>query len=222
MRDKYDQSQLLGQKMKQLESQQEKMNKICEELRKDTLEPAEKQAQVIVHEAKALAEKIILDAEKEGQKIVEKAKAESEQERRIFQSSLQQSARQGVEVLRQVIETELFNPELEKLIEASATDPKTIAAIIDAIIKALGHQGLEGDLIAYIPKNISPQTVNALLLESVIKKLKSGSVEVGHFKGGAAVRLVNKKMTIDLTEETIKELLAQFIRKDFRKFIFGH
>ena len=208
--------------MKTLDTDQDKIKKICEVLRKDTLEPAEIEALKILEEAKSEAKSIILAAEDEAEKIVKRAQSEMEQERSVFKSSLAQAAKQGIEQIRQEIQAKLFNPELEKLIVKDTASPKVIASIIESITKAIEKQGLGGDLLLAIPKDISPQFVTALLHEAVLQRLKSESVELGAFKGGAKVRLIDKKMTLEMTDETLRELIASFISKDFRKFIFGH
>lgn len=208
--------------MKTLDTDQDKIKKICDALRKDTLEPAQQEAAKIVDEAKEKAKQIILAAETEAEKIVKRAQSEMEQEKNVFQSSLSQAGKQGIEVIKQEIQAKLFNPELVKLVDKETADPKVIASFIEAITKAIQTQGLGGDLLVSIPKNISPQAITALLHQSVIQRLKGGEVELGDFKGGATVRLEGKRMTLVLTEETIRELIALFISKDFRKFIFGH
>lgn len=207
--------------MKTLDTDQDKIKKICEALRKDTLEPAEKEALKIIEEAQDEAKKIILDAEAEAEKIVKRAQAEMEQERSVFLSSLAQAGKQSLETIRQEIQNKLFNPELEKLVGKTSSDPKVISSLIEAMAKAIEKQGIGTDLLAYIPKEISPQAVTALLHESVINQLKNHAVEVGSFKGGAQIRLADKKMTLDMSAETLKDLIATFISKDFRKFIYG-
>lgn len=207
--------------MKQLDSSQDKIQQICDLLRKDTLDPAEKQAAEILKEAKAEAARVILEAEKEAERIVQKAQAESDQQRKVFESSMLQAGKQGVEMLRQEIQETLFAPELERLVAEQSRDPQLIAHIIESIVKAVDKEGLDSDLIAYIPKNISPKEISSLLASHVTEKISSHGVEVGTFKGGAKVRLVNKKMTIDMSDEALRELLAAFIRKDFRKWVFG-
>jgi len=215
------QSEHSGQNMKQLETDQDKIKKICDLLRKDTLEPAEKRAAQILEAAQAEASRIILEAEKEAEKIVHKAQDEADQERKVFELSMLQSGKQGVEMLRQQIQETLFAPELERLISDQARDPKLIAQIIEAIVKAVEKEGLVSDLVAYVPKNISPKEISALLVSSIAEKLTPQGVEAGSFKGGAKVRLVNKKMTVDMSDDALRELLAAFIRKDFRKWVFG-
>lgn len=207
--------------MKQLETDQDKIQQICDILRKDTLDPAEKRASEIVEEAKAEAARIILEAENEADRIVEKAQADSNQQRKVFESSMKQAGQQGVEMLRQQIQESLFAPELEKLIADQSRDPKLIGQMIEAIVNVIDKEGLDSNLIAYIPKNITPKEITQLLVSNVAKKLSADAVEVGAFKGGAKVRLVNKKMTVDMSDDALRELLAAFISKDFRKWVFG-
>lgn len=207
--------------MKTLENENEKVNRICEILRKETLEPAEKKAQGMLEEAKAQADEIIRHAEKEAEEILESAKLKIAQERKVFQSSLAQGAKQSLEMLRQEIVQNLFNPALEQLIQKKLATTDTIASIIDALVHAIKSSGFSGDLQAYIPKNISPDMVNSLLLKEVLNTLEKHSVEIGNFNGGAQVKLVNKNMRLDMTDAAIKELIAQFVREDLRKIIFG-
>jgi len=207
--------------MKELEKGQDKIEKICEALRKETLEPAEAKAKEIIEAAGNQAESMIRQAEKQAEEIIKKARAEIEQEQQVFQSSLAQAAKQGIESLRQAIEHTLFNPELEKLIVRHTSDLNTVARIIEALIKAVEVEGVSRNLAAFIPQNISPQELNALLAENVLKKLETGSVMVGDFKGGAQLKILDKKMMVDMSDEVLKELLSTFIRKDFRKLVFN-
>ncbi|MFI0434731.1 MAG: V-type ATP synthase subunit E [Parachlamydiaceae bacterium] len=207
--------------MRSLEKGQDKIQKICDKLRHDTLEPAEKEAQHIIEEARKKADAIKAEGEHHVEQMIKQARGQIEQERNVFQSSLQQAAKQTVEGLRQEIEHKLFNEELQNILEKEMTDPKVIAELINAIVKALEKDGLSSDLSAIIPRAVSIEDVNALLIENVRKRLKGKSLEVGGFGGGAQVKLIGKKMTIDLTEGAIKELLAHYMRKDFRKLIFS-
>ncbi len=207
--------------MKSLEKGQDKIQKICDKLRSETLEPAEKEAQRIIEEARKKAEAIKAEAERHAEQIIKQARGQIEQERNVFHSALQQAAKQTVEGLRQEIEHKLFNEELQHVLEKQMADPKMIAELITGIVKALEKEGLTTDLSAVIPRLISPDDVNALLIEGVRKRLKGKPLEVGSFAGGAQVKLHGKKMTIDLTDQAIKELLANYMRKDFRKLIFG-
>ncbi|EFB40580.1 V-type ATP synthase subunit E [Parachlamydia acanthamoebae str. Hall's coccus] len=207
--------------MEKFEKGQDKIQKICDTLRKETLEPARQEAQEIIAEAHAKAAKIIKEAEQQAVTLHAQARKSIEQERNVFQSSLEQAARQGLESLRQSIEHKLFNEELEGLLEKQTADPKLIANVVNAIVEAVQKEGISSNLSAVISKRVSPEQVNALLLENVKSKLNEKGVTLGNFSGGAEVKLHGKRLTIDITDQTLKELLAGYARKDFRQLIFG-
>ena len=55
-----------------------------------------------------------------------------------------------------------------------------------------------------------------------MKKLKEHSVVLGDFDGGVKVKYVDKNLTIDVSDETLMDLISRYVRKDFRKLIFGN
>ncbi|MBS4167480.1 V-type ATP synthase subunit E [Parachlamydia sp. AcF125] len=207
--------------MEKLEKGQDKIQKICDTLRRETLEPARQEAQKIITEAHAKAAKIIKEAEQQAVALHEQARKSIEQERHIFQSSLEQAARQGLESLRQSIEHKLFNEELERVLEKQTADPQLVVKVVNAVVEAVQKEGISSNLSVAISKQVSPEQVNALLLENVKNKLNEKGVVVGDFAGGAEIKLHGKRFTIDMTDQTLKELLARHARKDFRQLIFG-
>jgi V/A-type H+-transporting ATPase subunit E len=207
--------------MRSLEKGQDKIQKICDKLRKGTLEPAKEEAQLLIEEAKSKAEAIKAEAGYQAEQMIKQAKGQIEQERNVFHSALLQASKQAIEALKQEIEHKFFNDELQDLLEKQLSDPKIVADLINGIIAALEKEGLTTDLSAVIPRLVSADDVNDLLVESVRKRLKGKPLEIGHFRGGAQVKLHGKKLTLDLSDQAIKELVANYVRKDFRKLIFS-
>lgn len=207
--------------MKTLEKGQDKIQKICDELRKETLEPAKKAAEEIIAAAHARAHEIIHQAEQDAEQLIQKARQVIEQERNVFQASMFQGIKQSLEALRQEIEKKLFNEHLTAFVTSGTSDPQLIAKLIDAVVKEVEKEGISADLSVAVPKQVSAIEVNKLLGEKVLKQLREKSVTVGHFEGGAQVRLHDKQVTIDMSESALKELLARYVRKDFRKLIFA-
>jgi len=206
--------------MKTLEKGQEKIQKICDSLRRETLEPAKREAERIVEDAKAEARNIVREAEEQAERLNATVRAEIDQERNVFKSSLLQAAKQSLESLRQDIERKLFRGGLEELVERETEKGHVVARLVEAIVKAVEKEGVKSDLEALVPKTVKPEEVNALLGGEILKRLKKGSVEVGEFAGGCKVKLLDRKMTLEVTDAVLKELLASFARKDFRKTIF--
>lgn len=206
---------------KTLVRSEDKIKKLCDQLKNETLEPALREGERIVEEAAEKGRHIIHEAEKKAEHIIREAEKAVEKERAVFRSSLDQASRQSLETLRQAIEAKLFSGELAKLIETGTKQPDVIAKVINAIVEAIQRQGIESDLRAVIPKTVSPQEVSRALAHEVLHRLKEGAIEVGDFPGGAKVKLVDKKITLDMSSQAVFELLAGYVRKDFREILFG-
>lgn len=207
--------------MKTLEKSQDKIKKISDQLRHDVLEPAKTEAKKLIEEAKKKASQIISEAEKQSEELIHTGRKAIEQERNVFHSSLQQAAKQVMEALRQSIERNLFNPQLHKEVSQATVNPKVIADLISALVKYIEKEGISGDISAIIPKTVSTKEVNDLLAAGILKRLHENSVVLGEFEGGVQVKFVDKNLTIDISDETLEDLIARYVRKDFRKLFFS-
>jgi V/A-type H+/Na+-transporting ATPase subunit E len=43
---------------------------------------------------------------------------------------------------------------------------------------------------------------------------------LGDFDGGVQIKLCDRKITIDVSDRVVRELIANFIRHDFRDLVF--
>jgi len=206
--------------MKGIETGKDKVKKICDVLRRETLVPAMEEAEKITSSAQMRAEEILLAAKMQADSLLAEAKFEIARERNVFQSSLGQACKQALESLKQNIESKLLDQELAELVTKQTQDPRLLAELITAVVRGIEKDGLDVSLSAYIPANIPPRAVNQLLVKGVLEKLKEKSVLVGNLAGGIEVSLHQEKVTIDLSDKALKELVAQYIRKDFRTLIF--
>ncbi len=206
--------------MKTLEKGKDKIREICDVLRRETLEPAQGEAKLIVAEAEEQRSRILKQAQDEANVLLAAARAQIEKERQVYKSSLEQASKQALEALRQSIEQQLFQPELVETVDKRMVDPDVVAKLIRAIVTSLESEGLETDLHALIPRTVSADQINALLGKEILTKLKDHAVKVGDFAGGAQVKLLSKKMTIDISSQALVELLTRYLRDDFRQFFF--
>lgn len=210
-----------GSGMKGLETGKDKIQKICDSLRKETLEPAKQEAREIVENAHMQAAEIVADAKKEAAQLIQTAEHEMEEKKRVFHASLNLACRQGIEQLKQKIEKELFNKELADLIPKEMSDPKIIANLLSSFMKSMEEKGIEDEFVAVIPKGISPRVINDLLLSKVLDRLKNKTVVVGEFAGGLQIQLKGRQITIDISDAVVRELIAQYIRRDLRDLVFN-
>lgn len=206
--------------MKGIETGKDKVKKICEALRRETLEPAMQEAEEIIKEAHEKAERILTDAKKQADLFHHEAREKAEREKKIFQSALNQASKQAIQVLRQLIEEKFFNRELAEQLSKPLQNPQVLADLIAAVVAALKQEGSEANLSAYIPAKIPARAVNELLTKEILNQLREKSVLVSSLGGGVEVKLHNENVTLDLSDTALKELIASYIRKDFREIFF--
>ncbi len=208
-------------RMKATETGKDKVRKICDVLKKETLEPALKEAEEIVVAAKGQAEQIIAAAKRQATALKEEAGREIERQKNVFHSSLSQACKQALEALKQDIEQKLFNKQLAALIRKETQNPHVLGELITAVVKGIEKEGIDVVLSAYIPAVIPARSVNALLIREILEKLREKGVLIGPITGGIEVKLHKENITIDLSDKALEGFVAQYIRKDFREMLFG-
>jgi V/A-type H+-transporting ATPase subunit E len=217
----YRSSKAEGKKrMKNLETGKDKIQKICDAIRKETLEPIQQEAKELIENARLQAAELIREAEKKAERSIQAADAEIREKKRLFESSLNLSCKQGIEMLKQKIEEELFNKELMSLVAKETCNPQLIVQWIESFMRSLDKQGIEEDFEVIIPKEIPARSINALLGQHILEHLKNKSVELGDFHGGVQIKMKGRGITIDISDTVVRELIASYIRKDFRDLIF--
>lgn len=207
--------------MKSRDKATDKVQKICDQIRNETLEPAKKEAGQIIEDAKREAEKILEAAREQAKELESNVREEIEKERSIFESSLSQACKQAMESLRQEIAAKLFNNELKEQLKKEASDPKVIAKLISAVIKAIEKEGTSAKFEVLIPSEVPAKQVAAELTEAIMKKIKDGDLETGNFSGGTRVRIAENHFTADVSTDALYELVADYLRKDFRSLLFN-
>ena len=190
-------------------------------MRRDTLEPAQAEAEAILLSANGSAAEIIAEARREAEGILEEARQEIQRQKNVFESSLSQACKQAIESLKQTIERQLLNKELGALIGKKMQDAKVLSELIEVVIRGIREKGIDVDLSVYIPAAVPARSVNALLAHEWIDQLREKSAVIGVMSGGIEVKLHQENVTIDISDATLKELVANYIRKDFRELIFN-
>jgi len=206
--------------MDTIETGKDKGKKICEVLRKETIEPAIAEAKSILETAQSNADQILEEARAKAEKMIAEAEKDIDKKYAVFKTALNQGARQSVEWLRQEIEERLLHQNLGEMIAKASSNPNVLSDMIKAVIRAVEEEGLESDLSTVIPSAVDPQEVNVLLGKDLIEKLKEKSVLLGAKKGGVELKLHKQHITVDLSDTALLELMTQYVRKEFHQYFF--
>ncbi|PCI94532.1 V-type ATP synthase subunit E [Candidatus Aerophobetes bacterium] len=206
--------------MEVLDSGQDKVKKICDALRKETLDPAKKEAKGIVDKAILEAEKIVLRAKKDAESIYEENKKKMKQERNVLQSSLNLACKQSIEALRQEIEENLFNRSLAKEFKEKASTEEVVVSFINVVVQAIEKEGLKGDIDVIIPKHLSKDTVANQLAANAVSRLRESSLVLEDRMSGIEVKMKKEHLTIEMSDQTLLSLFSRFVREEFRSLLF--
>ena len=170
--------------MKSLEQGKQKIQRICDIIKEETLEPAKQEAEKIVAQARERAQAIVEEAEKQAERIHGEVRETIEKERHIFHSSLVQASKQSISLLKQEIEQKLFNQTIRDHIEKHPDEATLAAKLIDAVVKAIEKEGLSADLSVAVSHTLPAKEVNALIGSEILAKLREKSVTLGNFALG--------------------------------------
>ena len=207
--------------MKHLESGKDKIQKICDSIRKETLEPAKQEAREIVENAHLQAAEIVREAGDKAKTMQRECTAQIEEKKRLLRIVPPNCrADRRSKCSKQKIEQGLFQRELGALVDQQMSRPEVIAELIQSFMRSLEERGIEEDFEALIPKDISPRTINALLAKKVLERLKHQTVTQTDIHGGVQIRMAGRQVTIDISDAVVREMLASYIRRDFRDLIF--
>lgn len=83
--------------MKELPKAEDKVAYICQALRRETLEPAQQEAERILAETERRREERLEATDRECQERLEKMRNQIAQEQALFQTSMQHAGRQGMD-----------------------------------------------------------------------------------------------------------------------------
>jgi V/A-type H+-transporting ATPase subunit E len=206
--------------MQSLETGKDKIQRICDAIRKETLEPVKKEASELIENANTMATKIVADAQKEAAVIKKKAEVEAADRLRDLKHQLDHAAKLAIETLKQKIETSLFSKELGAVVAKEMAKPELIVKLVESFMRSLEMQGIEEDFQVVIPAEISARSINALLAKNILERIRGQSVQLDGFEGGVKLVMKDREITIDITNRAVQELLAAYIRRDLRELVF--
>jgi V/A-type H+-transporting ATPase subunit E len=206
--------------MEILDSGKDKVKKICDTLKKQTLDPAKQEAKHIVDHALKEADKIVKQAKEEARHLVEEQKIKLLQEKKAFYSSLNLAGKQTLEALKQEVEEHLFHKNISTLMQKATHHEDIIASFINTVVMCLEKEGLDSNLEILIPKHLSKQKVLENLSSRLVQSLKEHQIHIGDFHGGAKIKLKDHHIVFEMTDESLKALFSRFIREEFRSFLF--
>ncbi len=202
-----------------LETADNKVKEICAILRTETLEPAQAQAKLILDEAAKEADEIVRNAREEAARIREENKVQLAKDLNVHEGSIQLSIRQGLSALRQAIE-KIFSADLDVKIEKAMGKDEAVAEAVRVLFGLIAKEGPNVNLNVLLPKHVNIEAICAQLSSDFAEMVKKSAIQMDDIKGGAEIKLKEKRVSIELTDAAVKELLAAYVIPELRAKIF--
>ena len=209
-----------GEDMNQKVSGEERLAAICQALRQETLSPAQQEAEALILAAKREAETLLEQAKKEIDELKKGAKKEIEKEKMLFHSSLRHASNQIVDSLKEQLENTLFQKGMDSLIHEQIKSPEQTASLLTVLTKMIEAEGLTASPEIWVGKAIDKKAYLSALATYALNHPFEKELRIGSFSYGCKLVVKDRHMSIEVTEESMRDLLSSVLRRDFRKYLF--
>jgi V/A-type H+/Na+-transporting ATPase subunit E len=198
----------------------ERLAAICQMLRKETLEPAQEEADAIKRKAEREATKILEDAKRKADQMLHETIKHLSDERKAFEAALEQASRQAIDLVKEKVEKALFNPAVNEFLTRELKDEKKIAKLLDLVVQKIQEEGVQGTLLVFLGKHLSKDEVVQALSKNALDRIGPQGIVISDEEVGAIIKIVDKHLVIEITKDVLRDLMSDFMRPDFRKFLF--
>ncbi len=193
-----------------------KVKEISKILYKETILPAKEEAESLIETAKARAAEIIHDARVSAKSIREKNAKEMEDERKVYDSSIELAVKQSVATLKGEIMT-IFSKDLKAGFEKALKDQETLKDFLKVMVEAINKEGIKSDLKLFVAKEVDFDALSKSVISSVQAKLEKGG-EI--LPSGIALLIEDKKFTLKTTPETCMKIVADHLSEVLKEKMF--
>lgn len=201
----------------------DKLKKLTEELYNEGLQKGQKEADVIILNAKKEAEQIIKDATDKAKIILANAEKESKEIKHKTEMDLQLSSKQIISKIKKDISSLITFKSLEQSLSSNFNNVNFIEKLILTITKSWQKDSTGAlDLSLYLPSEYENE-IKTFLQKNCKEELDKGLNIAFSHKIINAIKVVagDNSYSIDLSEESFKTLLMEYLRPTTKELLFS-
>lgn len=205
--------------MKSQENSNANLNNIIQKIKTEGIQEAEKKSEEIIKEAELSASKIIDQARQDAGTIIEDAEAEIRKKESISKTALEQAARDIILSIRSaIIEIldSLIKNEYKKTLSV-----ETLETILLKIIEGWNKDKGEGLNLELILSESDKSALTEGFMSKLKDQLGTGMELKAHpdIEKGFRISLKDNHIYYDFTDESIAEVLAEYLNPKFHDFL---
>lgn len=214
------------------------VDELIQRLKIEGVKAAQDESNRIITNARSEAERIIADAKKNAETILKNTKERIDKEQSAAHDAMAIAYRDLIIDIKNHIKTQ-FSSDVERMVKETLVHPDMIKSFVQAACnKILGEnkfelhdnyeillpeQLLKLDDITKDPESASKGELADFIFSIQKDMLSKGITFKQGVKGtsGIQIRLVEKQIQVDLTDESIKAILMEYLNPRFRAVLEG-
>ena len=194
------------------------LKELIDQIKKDGVESAQKEAEAILEAAKAEADKIISNAQSQADKFLENAKAENERMVKSSEDAIRQAGRNLLISFRESVLREV-NLILNSNVESVYSSEK-LAQIIISVIEGWTSKP-EAENISVILNSDKLKEIEDIVLAAVKEKMIKGVTLKANdnFDGGFRISVNDGAAYYDYSAEAVVDMLSGYLSPKVTKLL---
>jgi V/A-type H+-transporting ATPase subunit E len=207
---------------------------LIERVKSEGVEAGREEAERIVNEARARAARIVEDARREAEQHLERAREQERTEQESGRAALQLAARDAVLRLEEELSRE-FARQLHRLVDERLKDPRFLERLIIELVGRdrpeptetaevlLPEEAIRIDQLREKSPELERDPVDGFVLSVARDMLRDGvSIRASRdLSSGLVIRLEDGDVEVEVTTETVTELLSGHLLPRFRGLLEG-
>lgn len=199
----------------------DKLQELTDRLYNEGLSKGREEGEVLLARARKEADEIISKARSEAEEIVSSARKSASELKSKAESDIKMASAQSLQATKQDIENLLVKSVVDAKADKALKDPDFIKEIIRSVAgKFSASEGVEISLLlpASMKKDLE-DWVKGELSKTLSKGVKAEFSK--KIAGGFSIGPKDGSWFIDLSDDTFKSLIAEYLRPVTRKLLFG-
>lgn len=200
---------------------QSKLQELTDKLYNEGLSKGKADGDLYLENARKEAAGILAKAKEEAAAIGRKAKEEAADLKAKAQSDIRMASEQSLQATRKDIENLLISKISDTSVNAALSNPDFIKEIIRTVSEKFSATEA-ADISLVLPEKMRRDTED--WVKSELGKVLKGEVKASFSKkisGGFTIGPADGSYFISLSDETFRQLIAEYLRPVTRKILFG-
>lgn len=199
----------------------DKLQELTDRLYNEGLSKGREEGELLLAKARQDAADIVAKAQAEAEALVAQARKSAEELKSKAESDIRMASQQSLQATRHDIENLLLDATVSDKVEKAAKDPGLIKEVILAVAQKFSAEQAT-DISLVLPEALKAK-LEPWLGKELAAALKAGvtasfSKKLG---GGFTIGPKDGSWFIDLSDESFKALISEYLRPVTRKLLFG-